>query len=106
MDVAENKRRGEGLIEGRIGPLYVAMNHATFFLCAGLFLVSAPFVILLMRGASAPWRLTVEAGTAMETGTLLHIVVDRIYHWPARWAWGVHFATAVVLFSVMLLMLH
>jgi hypothetical protein len=94
------------LIEGNAGPFYVAMNRATFYLCSGIFIATAPVVIYLMHDAPSGWRYTIEAGTAVEVGTLLHIAVDRIYGWPPSAAWAVHAGAAVAVFVPMLVFLH
>src|SRR5262245_50232041 len=101
MDTARRR-----LIEGNAGPFYVAMNRATFYLCASIFIITAPIVVYLMRSAPLGWRISVEAGTAIEMGTLLHILVDRVYGWRPLPAWGLHGATAAILFGIMWLTLH
>lgn len=88
-------RRGV-LIDGEVGPFYVAMNHAAFYLLAVIFFALVPLVAWLLRDASMPVQAMVAGGSALEAGAVAHIYVERVLRKSAPVGWGVHALVAAV----------
>jgi hypothetical protein len=93
------------LIEGGIGPFYVAVNRAAFLLVAGVFFAVIPVVIYLTRDAATPVALAVVAGIALEAGAVAHIMTERVLGFASRAAWLSHTAVSVAMASALLLFL-
>jgi hypothetical protein len=95
----------DGLIVGSVGPFYVALNRATFYLAGAIFLTAAPWIILFIRDAATPVRLVVSFGVSMETGTLVHVWMERVRGMEGLLPWMAHLAVTVVLFGAILALL-
>lgn len=93
------------LIEGEVGPFYVALNHAAFYLLAIIFVALVPLVAWLLRDASMPLQAVVAGGSALEAGAVAHIYVERVRGRSPALGWSVHAVvaavTAVVLFAAL-----
>jgi hypothetical protein len=102
---AQSRGTDRDLIEGGVGPFYVALNRATFFLVAAIFFAAAPVVAFVLRDAPLALRIAVLAGIALESGAVAHIACERVFHAPARIGWAAHVAVsalvAAALFAVM-----
>jgi hypothetical protein len=99
------EQRADGLIVGSVGPFYVALNRATFYLVGGIFLIVAPVLILLIRDGSTPLRLAVSFGVSMETGTLAHVWMERILGMRGALPWAAHGLITLALFGLILSLL-
>lgn len=91
------------LIEGGAGPFYVALNRATFYLIAGVFVAIVPIVLYVIRDAPAPVAAAVALGIALESGAVVHIMIERVMKRPSRLAWSAHIAISIVLAVALLL---
>jgi hypothetical protein len=105
MKADAGRHAGGQLIEGGIGPFYVAVNRAAFFLVAGVFIAVIPLVVYLIRDASTPIVFAVVAGIALEAGAVAHIMVERVLTFTARAAWLSHAAVSVAMASALVLFL-
>jgi len=85
-----NATERSDLIEGGVGPFYVALNRAAFFLVAGVFVAIIPVALYLVRDAALPIMITVAGGIALEAGAVAHILLERVMRRPAREAWVAH----------------
>ena len=88
--------RGGKLIDGEVGPFYVAMNHAAFYLLAVIFAALVPLVAWLLRDASMPIQIAVAGGSALEAGAVAHIYVQRVLGKPAAAGWTVNAVVAAL----------
>lgn len=90
------------LIEGSIGPFYIAISRATLYLLAAVFFPLAGAALFWLRDSAPAVRIVLAFGIGMETGTLIHIFLEKIRGWPAVGARVAH-AAAVALVTVVLL---
>ncbi|MEX0750114.1 MAG: hypothetical protein WD359_04820 [Dehalococcoidia bacterium] len=95
----------DGLIEGAVGPFYVAINRATFLLVTAIFLAIIPVVVYLLRDASVPLIWVVAGGISLEAGAVAHIAVERVLRKPVRQAWMAHGAVSGLLVVTLLAIL-
>lgn len=102
MEASKHQRGTGTLVEGVAGPFYIALNHATFYLLAGIFVSAAPLIVYLVRNASDPARVVVAFGVAMETGTLVHILLERIRGYPVLLSWIAHALVSAVILALLL----
>ena len=102
-DVSNN--RTDGLVEGSVGPFYIAFSHATFYLLTVIYLSIAPLLVYVIRDASATVRIAVAAGLAMETGALVHIYLERIRDVHKAASWGVHAVVSIAALALILAVL-
>ncbi|MBI2724557.1 MAG: hypothetical protein HYX50_05790 [Chloroflexi bacterium] len=86
------------LIEGFAGPFYVALNRATFYLLGVIFISMAPLIVFLVRDQPSGVRIAVSIGVAMESGTLVHVYIERVLGMKGPVPWMVHLAVAGVLY--------
>ena len=102
MSGATSEQRTGGLVEGSVGPFYIAFSHATFYLLAGIFATIAPLLIYVIRDSSASVQVVVAAGVAMETGALVHIYLERIRDIHKAESWGAHAIISAIVFALIL----
>ena len=84
------------LIEGDVGPFYVALNQAAFYLLAVIFAALVPLVAWLLRDASMPLQVLVAGGSALEAGAIAHIYVQRVRGRSPALGWSVHAVVAAL----------
>jgi hypothetical protein len=65
--------RRDTLIDGEVGPFYVALNYAAFYLLAIIFFVLVPVLAWLVRDAAMPLQAVIAGGSALEAGAVAHI---------------------------------
>ena len=97
------QQRADGLIIGSAGPFYVALNHAAFYLVVIIFFIAAPIVVFVLRDAGSLVRVVVAGGIAMETGTIVHIWLERVRGWRGAAPWVIHGGVAGAVFAAILL---
>ena len=102
-DVSNN--RTDGLVEGSVGPFYIAFSHATFYLLTVIYVSIAPLLVYVIRDASTSVRIVVAAGLAMETGALAHIYLERIRDVHKAASWGAHAVVSIAAFALILALL-
>lgn len=88
--------RGGRLIEGGIGPFYVAVNAATFFLIAGVYLVVSLALVFLLRERAPALRLALAIFIPFETGLLAHVYVEKLVGWSKRRASSLHLVVSLL----------
>ena len=94
---ADESNRGEGpLIEGRIGPFYVAVNAATFYLMAAAYTVASLFLIFVLRDRTPMLRLALAVFIPFETGLLAHVYVEKLAGWSRRRATMLHLLVSLL----------
>ena len=105
--MAQREVGREPLIDGEVGPFYVALNHAAFYLLSVIFFALVPVVAWLVRDASTPLQVAVAGGSALEAGAVAHIYVQRVLRRSVAEGWAVHTLvttlSAVVLFAALTL---
>lgn len=80
--VARTHTRVTGtLIEGRVGPFYVALNAATFYLIAAVYAVASLALVVVLRERAPLLRLALAIFIPFETGLLAHIYVEKLLGW-------------------------
>ncbi len=102
MSSAIGNNRTDGLVEGSVGPFYIAFSRATFYLLCAIYLTIAPLLIWVIRDSSTSVRLVVAAGLAMETGALAHIYLERIRDIHKLASWSAHAVVSLVALAVIL----
>jgi len=100
-----SNNRTDGLVEGSVGPFYIAFSRATFYLLVVIYLTIAPLLVYVIRDASTSVRLVVAAGLAMETGALAHIYLERIRDVHKLASWGAHAVVSIAAFGLILALL-
>jgi hypothetical protein len=106
MDQDVDVRRGGPLIEGGVGPFYVAMNAATFYLIAAIYLVASIGLAVALRGRAPLLRLGLAIFIPFETGLLAHIYVEKLAGWSRRGATLLHLAVSLLSIPLALLTLR
>jgi hypothetical protein len=94
------------LIEGGVGPFYVAMNAATFYLIAGSYTVATLVLAVVLRGRAPGLRLALAVFIPFETGLLAHIYAEKLAGWPGRRALLLHLAISLLSVPLALLTLR
>ncbi len=84
------------LIEGRIGPFYVALNEATFYLIAAVYAVASDTPVFVLRDKAQGLRLALAIFIPFETGLLAHIYAEKLRGWPAGRARLLHLVISVL----------
>lgn len=84
------------LIEGSIGPFYVAINAATFYLIAAVYLIATLALVVLLRGRAPGLRLALAIFLPFETGFLAHIYVEKLAGWGRRPATVLHLVISLL----------
>ncbi len=99
-------RRGGPLIEGGIGPFYVAMNAATFYLIAAAYVVASVLLAIVLRGRAPALRVALAIFIPFEAGLLAHIYVEKLAGWGKRSATLLHVAVSLLSIPLALLTLR
>lgn len=89
-------RYREQLIEGAIGPFYVALNAPTFYLIAGAYSVVSVVLVLVLRDRTPGLRLALAVFIPFETGLLAHVYVKKLRGWPKRRSTLLHLAVSLL----------
>ena len=98
--------RGGALIEGGIGPFYVAMNAATFYLIAAAYAVASVVLAIVLRGRAPALRIALAVFIPFEAGLLAHIYAEKLAGWGKRSATLLHVAVSLVFIPLALLTLR
>jgi hypothetical protein len=85
-----------GLIEGSVGPFYVALNRATFLLVGAIYALAVVTAGVVLRDLPAGWRVALALGLGFEAGTVAHIFTGRFLGWPRGRTLAVHAGTGAV----------
>jgi hypothetical protein len=99
-------RRGGPMIEGHIGPFYVAMNAATFYLIAAVYALASVGLLVVLRDRAPLLRLALAVFIPFETGLLAHIYVEKLRGWRTRPAMLLHIAVSLLAVPLALLTLR
>ena len=106
--MASNARRSPPgrLIDGGIGPFYVAINAATFYLIAAVYLVASVALVFILRDRAPGLRLALAIFIPFEVGLLAHIYAEKLACWSRRSAILLHLAVSVLSIPLALLTLR
>jgi hypothetical protein len=99
-------RGGGPLLEGGIGPFYVAVNAATFYLIAATYAVATVALALLLRGRAPGVRLALAVFIPFETGLLAHVYAEKVVGWTKRQATLLHVLISLLSIPLALLTLR
>ena len=106
MEPRPRRPKGGPLIEGGIGPFYVAMNAATFYLIAVAYALASVVLAVVLRGRAPALRLALAVFIPFEAGLLAHIYVEKLAGWGRRSATLLHVVVSLLAIPLALLTLR
>lgn len=96
MDAPVSTKVKRRLIEGTVGPFYVGVNLATFYLLAAVYAVISLAVVYLLRDRGGWLRVGAAVFLPLETAALLHIYLQKIHGWPKQRSRLVHLGVSLL----------